>query len=299
MAHAWPLHLPYLISVQCISITSALIWLVQACSRCVFQAGRTERLPTTAYGLAVETHIDTGCLEAGESERLKRQKEQKKLHSSAQASSASKPLFKDVCIYATSLPIPICFSGAAQEENLISCLLPLPVSLSIPHLSDAKPGLSLSAHREGSREKPGKQCRHRHCCSIIQEGWRWPLAIPCSLHHGSLCESGDAGGVPKHSLFRATHEAAGQSWGQSLHGPFKFRNSSAFSCSNCSLTASGFWQFLAALSVMYCQDFNKGLPQTYLLLQLQCTPLPRRGQGLDCGGVQGWENCSFGGLFPV
>lgn len=127
----------------------------------------------------------------------------------------------------------------------------------------------------------------------------WPLTFPGPLHHRPFRGPGDAGGVPERLFFRATHEAAGQSRGQSLDGPFKCRNSSAFSCSNCSLTASGFWQFLAALSVMYCQDFNKGLPQTYLLLQLRRTPQPRGGQGLDCGGVQGWGNCSFGGLFPV
>lgn len=41
----------------------------------MFQAGRTKCLPGTAYGLAVETHIDLEGLEAGGSERLKKQRQ--------------------------------------------------------------------------------------------------------------------------------------------------------------------------------------------------------------------------------
>lgn len=210
-----------------------------------------------------------------------------------------------VCVCATSLPIPLYFTGAAQEENLIPCLLPLPAPLF--HCSLCKARLT----PECLRDEPKEGVRRWVFSAVVLSrragaGWilhvplcLWPLTFPGPLHHRPFRGPGDAGGVPERLLFRATHEAAGQSRGQSLDGPFKCRNSSAFSCSNCSLTASGFWQFLAALSVMYCQDFNKGLPQTYLLLQLRRTPQPRGGQGLDCGGVQGWGNCSFGGLFPV
>lgn len=210
-----------------------------------------------------------------------------------------------VCVFATSPPIPLYFTGAAQEENLIPCLLPLPAPVFHTFLCKAR------LAPECLRDEPKEGVRRWVFSAVVLSrragaGWilhvplcLWPLTFPGPLHHRPFRGPGDAGGVPERLFFRATHEAAGQSRGQSLDGPFKCRNSSAFSCSNCSLTASGFWQFLAALSVMYCQDFNKGLPQTYLLLQLRRTPQPRGGQGLDCGGVQGWGNCSFGGLFPV
>lgn len=48
-----------------------------------------------------------------------------------------------VCICAISLPIPLYFTGAAQEENLIPCLLPLPAPLfhTFPVQSQARSGV--------------------------------------------------------------------------------------------------------------------------------------------------------------
>lgn len=43
----------------------ALIWLVQACSKRVFQAGKAKCLPRIAYRLAAETHIDLRGPEVG------------------------------------------------------------------------------------------------------------------------------------------------------------------------------------------------------------------------------------------